>query len=72
MSYNFTTIPLTDHHTNMEFVLTNLRKYSKYTAVVRGFNRYGEGPLSQPVTTSTFEDGIHRQSSLRGGPLFPD
>ena len=57
MSYNFTSIPLTDRHTAVEFALRNLLKFSKYVVVVRGFNRYGEGPLSQPVTVWTLEDG---------------
>lgn len=41
----------------MEFLLNGLNKFTKYTVAVRAFNRYGEGPLSEPVVAVTLEDG---------------
>ena len=57
MSYNFTTIPLTDHHTTIEFGLFQLRKFAKYVVAVRAFNRYGDGDLTPAVTVATLQDG---------------
>lgn len=66
MSYNFTTIPLTDHQSQMELTLFDLRKFTKYAAVIRAFNRYGEGPLSPSTTAVTFEDGNFQPFCKRG------
>ena len=60
ISYNFTTVPLTDQLTGagqLELTLSQLHKAAKYLVVIRAFNRYGEGPLSSPITVTTLEDG---------------
>lgn len=40
-----------------ELVLSGLAKYTRYTLVAQAFNQIGPGPLSEPATAQTLEDG---------------
>lgn len=40
-----------------ELLLGGLEKYKRYTIVVQAFNQVGHGPLSEPVSAQTLEDG---------------
>lgn len=40
-----------------ELLLGNLSKYTRYTVVAQAFNQIGPGPLSEPATAQTMEDG---------------
>lgn len=40
-----------------ELILSSLLKYTRYAVVVQAFNQVGQGPLSEPVTAQTMEDG---------------
>lgn len=57
ISYNFTSVPGDGEDGSGEVILTNLLKYTRYAIVVQAFNQIGTGPLSEPVTTQTMEDG---------------
>lgn len=46
------------------YTLTGLRKYTKYSVVVKAFNNKGDGPGSDPVTVQTLEDGERTMSRL--------
>lgn len=59
ISYNFTSIPGDGEDGSGEVILTGLLKYTRYAIVVQAFNQIGTGPLSEPVTTQTMEDGEH-------------
>ena len=39
------------------FVVSRLRKFTKYEIVIQAVNQYGEGPLSRPSVGQTQEDG---------------
>lgn len=41
----------------MEYELTYLKKFTKYSIVVNAFNRMGRGPPSDEVIAVTAEDG---------------
>lgn len=41
-----------------ELILAGLAKYTRYTVVVQAYNQVGRGPLSEPVSAQTLEDGI--------------
>lgn len=55
-SYNFTTV-MGDGENNYDFILEGLRKYTRYSVIVQAFNKVGPGPLSEPHTAQTLEDG---------------
>ena len=55
-NYNFSSVPADNSEPN-EYILTGLEKYTRYTIVVRAFNQVGPGPLSDPFTVQTMEDG---------------
>lgn len=40
-----------------DYRLSGLRKYTKYSIVVKAFNSKGDGPGSDPVIAQTHEDG---------------
>jgi hypothetical protein len=40
-----------------ELLLTNLSKFVRYTIVAQCFNQVGPGPLSEPISVQTLEDG---------------
>lgn len=57
-NYNFTSISGGDADDGLgEMVLTGLAKYTRYTIVVQAFNQVGLGPISEPTTAQTLEDG---------------
>ena len=39
------------------FIVSRLRKFTKYEIVIQAVNQYGEGPLSRPSVGQTQEDG---------------
>lgn len=41
-----------------EYRLTNLRKFTEYSIVVKAFNSKGDGPGSDPIITQTLEAGM--------------
>lgn len=41
-----------------EFILADLMKFKRYSILVQAFNEVGNGPLSDPITAQTMEDGI--------------
>lgn len=40
-----------------ELLLSSLGKYTRYSIVVQAYNQVGTGPLSEAISTQTFEDG---------------
>lgn len=56
-NYNFTSISGDGDDGSGELMLTNLMKYTRYTIVIQAFNQVGSGPLSEPTTAQTLEDG---------------
>lgn len=59
MSPNMTTV-YGDGEEGGEYILADLIKFKKYTVVVQAFNEVGNGPLSEPTTAQTMEDGTER------------
>lgn len=57
INYNFTSISGDGDEGTGELLLTNLMKYTRYTIVIQAFNQVGSGPLSEPTTAQTLEDG---------------
>lgn len=55
-SYNFTTVS-GDAEDGGELLLGGLQKYTRYTIVAQAFNEVGAGPLTEPATAGTMEDG---------------
>ena len=47
------------------FVVSRLRKFTKYEIVIQAVNQYGEGPLSRPSVGQTQEDGKFFWNILR-------
>lgn len=47
-----------------EYLLTDLAKFTRYAIVVQAVNQVGPGPLSEPVTAQTLEDGEEIQETL--------
>ena len=43
--------------TEMSVVLTDLQEFINYTISVRAYTSVAEGPYSQEISVSTFEDG---------------
>lgn len=58
-NYNFSSILGDGESGTGEFLLSGLLKYTRYIIVVQAFNQVGPGPLSEPVTAQTLEDGMH-------------
>lgn len=56
-NYNYTSIMGDGESGTGELLLTNLLKYTRYLVVVQAFNQVGLGPISEPVTAQTLEDG---------------
>ena len=42
---------------SQEWVVDDLDKYSEYEFIVQAYNMIGPGPLSDPITAITLEDG---------------
>ncbi|ERL93382.1 hypothetical protein D910_10674, partial [Dendroctonus ponderosae] len=61
-SYNFTSVS-GDGEEGGEILLSDLKKYTRYSIVVQAYNEVGSGPLSEPVTTETLEDVLLVPSS---------
>lgn len=40
-----------------ELLLSGLSKFTRYSVVVQAYNEVGQGPLSEPVSAQTLEDG---------------
>lgn len=57
VSPNMTTV-YGDGEDGGEFILADLIKFKRYSIVVQAFNEVGNGPLSEPITAQTMEDGI--------------
>lgn len=47
-----------------EYLLTDLAKFTRYAIVVQAVNQVGPGPLSEPVTAQTLEDGEEIKKTL--------
>lgn len=56
-NYNYTSVMGDGEGGTGEFLLINLLKYTRYLLVVQAFNQVGPGPISEPVTAQTLEDG---------------
>lgn len=56
-SYNFTSVNGDGEDGTGEMLLNGLSKYTRYTLVIQAFNEVGIGPLSEPVSAQTMEDG---------------
>lgn len=56
-SYNFTSITGDGEDGSGELLFGGLAKYTRYTIVAQAFNEIGAGPLSEPATAQTMEDG---------------
>lgn len=61
-SYNFTSVSGDGEDGTGELMLSGLAKYMRYTIVAQSFNQVGPGPLSEPVTAQTMEDGMATMS----------
>lgn len=55
--YNFTSVTGDGEGGTGELLLVGLRKFTRYTIVAQAFNQIGPGPLSEPSTAQTLEDG---------------
>lgn len=55
--YNFTSVTGDAEEGGGELHLTGLRPYTRYTLVVQAYNQVGPGPLSEPLSVQTLEDG---------------
>lgn len=56
-SYNFTSTSGDGEDGSGEMILSGLNKFSRYTVVIQAFNQIGVGPLSEPTSAQTLEDG---------------
>lgn len=56
-SFNFTSTSGDGEDGSGEMILSGLSKFTRYTIVVQAFNQIGVGPLSEPTTAQTMEDG---------------
>ncbi|TMW42949.1 hypothetical protein DOY81_011971, partial [Sarcophaga bullata] len=56
-AYNFTSVSGDGEAGSGELLLTNLQKFARYNVVVQAFNQVGPGPLSEPASAQTMEDG---------------
>mgnify|MGYP000132546546 CR=1 FL=1 len=56
-SYNFTSVGGDGEEGGGELLLGGLGKFTRYSVVAQAFNQVGPGPLSEPVTAQTMEDG---------------
>jgi hypothetical protein len=69
-SYNFTSVGGDGEEGGGELLLGGLGKFTRYLVVVQAFNQVGPGPLSEPVTAQTMEDGeiivhIQRENKMQ-------
>ena len=56
-NYNFTSVSGDGEGGTGDILLGGLSKYTRYTVVAQAFNQIGPGPLSEPATAQTLEDG---------------
>lgn len=56
-SYNYSSITGDGEDGGGELLLGGLAKYITYSIVVQAFNEVGPGPLTEPFTSQTMEDG---------------
>lgn len=56
-NFNYTSVSGDGNDGTGELMLSGLLKFTRYTVVVQAFNQVGSGPLSEPTTAQTFEDG---------------
>lgn len=56
-AYNFTSVSGDGEGGTGELLLSGLQKYARYNIVVQAFNQVGPGPLSEPSSAQTMEDG---------------
>lgn len=61
-TYNFTSVNGDGEESGDEVILGGLAKFMRYSVVVQAFNEVGAGPLSEPISAQTMEDG--KYSSL--------
>lgn len=59
LSYNFTSISGDGEDGSGETTLINLSKFTRYSIVAQAFNQIGVGPLSEPISVQTMEDGAN-------------
>lgn len=55
--YNFSSVTGDGEDGSGEMLLSGLAKYTRYVVVAQAFNEVGPGPLSEPATSQTMEDG---------------
>lgn len=48
---------LVEEESSQEWVVDELDKYSEYEFIVQAYNMIGPGPVSDPITAITLEDG---------------
>lgn len=56
-AYNFTSVSGDGDGGTGELLLSGLHKFARYNVVVQAFNQVGPGPLSEPASAQTMEDG---------------
>jgi hypothetical protein len=56
-NYNFSSVGGDGEEGGGELLLGGLGKFTRYSVVVQAFNQVGPGPLSEPVSAQTMEDG---------------
>lgn len=56
-AYNFTSVSGDGEGGSGELLLTGLQRFARYNVVVQAFNQVGPGPLSEPASAQTMEDG---------------
>lgn len=59
-AYNYTSITGDGEDGGGELLLGGLAKYITYNIVVQAFNEVGPGPLTEPFTAQTMEDGMKK------------
>lgn len=69
LSYNFTSVGGDGEEGGGELLLGGLSKFTRYLVVVQAFNQVGPGPLSEPVTAQTMEDGEITTHTQRGNKI---
>nr|CAD7427386.1 unnamed protein product [Timema monikensis] len=71
LNYNFTSVAGDGEEGGGELLLGGLHKFTRYTVVVQAFNQVGPGPLSEPSTAQTMEDGKNKTCDVVAVPSMP-
>lgn len=59
LNFTYETATISSESTSLTYTVKALTPYTSYLFVVRAFNSYGLGPLSQETHATTNEDGMY-------------